>query len=64
MFGKLQLVFGDRIYSLEPEIRFVALGRIGLRCGHRRVTADVSWIPASTGALNRHGFEAHCVLYF
>ena len=27
MFGKLQLVFGDRIYSLEPEIWFVALGQ-------------------------------------
>ena len=27
MFGKLQLVFGDGIYSLEPEMRFVALGQ-------------------------------------
>ena len=36
MFGKLQLVFGDRIHSLEPEIRFVAL--LGAGCPRQRRT--------------------------
>ena len=59
MFGKLQLVFGDRIYSLETEIRFVALGRHWFPVRTRRVGGD----ELHSRRVQRNGFEAHRVLY-
>ena len=42
---EMQLVFGDRIHSLEPEIRFVALSGAGGMPRQRRTLQDDCRLP-------------------